>query len=84
MKKRGDEVGPSLCPTMENPVPVLQETGDSSPTDSRWLNVIADSVKPDRADRMAPPVRVFPSYMLLVAPAPNRPVFATWLNNKLP
>ena len=40
----GDEVRPSLCPTMENPDLVFQETGDSSPTHSRRLNVIADKL----------------------------------------
>ena len=40
----GDEVRPSLCPTMENPDLVFLETGDSSPTHSRWLNVIADKL----------------------------------------
>ena len=78
----GGGVGPSLCPTMENLDPVFQKTGDSSLTHSRRLTVIADklypvSAKPDRADRMVPPVRVFPSNMLLVAPALSGPVFAT-------
>ena len=27
--RRGDEVGPSMCPTMENPYLVLKEAGDS-------------------------------------------------------
>ena len=44
MKKGGDEVGPSLCPNMENPDLVFQETGRSSPTHSRRLNVIADKL----------------------------------------
>ena len=72
---------------MENPDLVFQETGDSSPTHSRLLNVIADKLSSlmqlDRADRMVPPARVFPNNMLLLAPALSGPVFATWLNNKL-
>ena len=35
VKRGGDEVGPFLCPTMENPDLVLQETGDSSLTHYR-------------------------------------------------
>ena len=81
----GDEVRPSLCPSMENPDLVFQETGDSSPTHSRRLNVIAHKLSSltqlDRADRMVPPVRVFPNNILLVVPVLSGPVFATWLNN---
>ena len=59
----------------------------TTPTHSRWLNIIAHKLSSlmqlDRADRLVPPVRVFPSNMLLVAPGLSGPVFATWLNNKL-
>ena len=44
MKKEWGEVRPSLCPTMEIPDLVFQETGHSSPTHSRWQNVIADKL----------------------------------------
>ena len=40
----GDEVRPSVCPTMGKPDLVFQETGDFSPTHSRRLNVIADKL----------------------------------------
>ena len=72
MKGEGDEARPSLCPSVENPDLVFQETGDSSPTHSRRLNVIAHKLSSltqlNRADKMVPPVRVFPNNMLLVAP----------------
>ena len=59
--KKGGEM--KSCPSMENPDLVFQETGDSSSTHSRQLNVIADKLSSltqlDRADRMVPPVRVF-------------------------
>ena len=88
MKEKGkDEVRPSLCPFMGNPDLVFQETGDCSPTHSRRLNDIAHKLSSltqlDRADRMVPPVRVFPSNMLLVALGLIGLFFATWLNNKL-
>ena len=37
-EERGDEVRPSLCPSMGNPDLVFQETGDCNPTHSRRLN----------------------------------------------
>ena len=81
----GDEVRPSLCPSMRNPDLVFQETGDCSPTHSRWLNDIAHKLSRltqlDRVDRMVPPVRVFPSNMLLVALGLIGLFFSTWLNN---
>ena len=56
--------------TMENPDLVLQETGDSSPTHPRWLNVIADKLSrlgQTRQNRQrVPPVRGLPRNMLLV------------------
>ena len=83
----GDEVRPSLFPSMGNPDLVFQETGDCSPTHSRRLNDIAHKLSSltqlDRADRMVPPVRVFSSNMLLVALGLIGLFFATWLNNKL-
>ena len=42
-QRRGDEVGPLVCPSVENPDPVCQETGNSqSSTHPRPANVIAD------------------------------------------
>ena len=67
-----------MCPTVENPVLVHQETGNSQSTshprpaksDSRqaiqtWL---------DDSNRMVPSPRGVPSYMLRVAPAPGGPI----------
>ena len=80
----GDEVRPSLCPSVENPDLVFQETGDASLIHSRRLKVIAHKLSNltqlNKADRMVPPVRVFPNNMLLVAPGLSGPVFTTWLN----
>ena len=42
-QKRGDEIGLSVCPTVENTVLVYQETSNSQST-SRRLNVIADKL----------------------------------------
>ena len=69
----GDEVGLPVCPTVENPVLVHQETGNSQGTshprpaerDSRP----AIQTWPDHSYRMVPSPRGFPSYMLPVAPA---------------
>ena len=86
IKKEGDEFGPSLCPTMENPDLVLQETGNSADTfhAAECHSRQAVQARPNHQDRMLPPVRGLPCNILLVAPAPSGPVFATWLNNKLP
>ena len=78
-KEGGDEVGLPVCPTVENPVLVHQETGNSQGTshprpaerDSRqaiqtWL---------DHSNAMVPSPRGFQSYMLPVAPAKSGPVF---------
>ena len=77
-QRRGDEVRLPVCPTMENPVLVHQETGDSQGTshprpaehDSRqaiqtWL---------DHSDGMVPSPRSVQSYLLPVAPATGGPV----------
>ena len=78
---RRHEVGPTLCPTVENLYLGYQEASDShSPTHSRWLNVVADKLYrlgqtiqtewfliPD-------PSRGLPSNMQQVAPASNRPI----------
>ena len=72
---RGDEVGLPVCPTVENPVLVHQETCNSQGTphprpaehDSRQ----AIQTWPDHSNRMVPSPRSFSSYMLPVAPAPS-------------
>ena len=68
---RGDEVGFSLCPTVENPVLVHQETGNSRSTshprpaecDSRQ----AIQTWPDHSNGVVSSPRDVPSYMLPVA-----------------
>ena len=75
----GDEVRPSLCPSVENPDLLFQETGDSNPTHSRRLTVIAHKLSSltqlNRTDRRVPLVRVFRNEMPLVAPRLGGPVF---------
>ena len=71
INKGGDD--PFLCRTIENPDLVLQETGDSSPTHSRWLNVNKLSrIGQNRQNRQnGPSCQSFPSYILLVVQDPN-------------
>ena len=77
-KEGGDEIGLSVSPTVENPVLVHQETGNSQSTshprraerDSRQ----AIQTWPDYSNGMVPSPRGFPSYMLPVAPAISGPV----------
>ena len=72
-QRRGDEVGLTVCPTVENPVLVHQETGNSQSTshprpaerDSRQ----AVQAWPDHSNGMVPSSRGVPSYMLPVASA---------------
>ena len=77
-QRRGDEVRLPVCPTVENPVLVHQEKGNSQGTlhprpaecDSRQ----AIQIWPDHSNGLVPSPRSFPSYMLLVAPATSGPV----------
>ena len=77
-KEGGDEIGLTLCPTVENTVLVYQETSNSHSTshprpterDSRQ----AIQTWPDHSYRVVPSPRSIPSYMLPVAPAPGGPV----------
>ena len=70
---KGGEVGLPVCPTVENPVLVHQETGNSQGTshprpaecDSRQ----AIQTWPDHSNGVVPSSRGVPSYMLPVAPA---------------
>ena len=74
-KEWGDEVGLSVCPTVENPVLVHQETGNSQSTshprpaerDSRQ----AIQTWSDHPNGVVPLPRGVPSYMLPVASAPS-------------
>ena len=75
---RRHEVGPTLCPIVENLDLVYQETSDSqgpthprSPKCSSRQTIQTGS---DHPDRMVSPSRSFPNLMQQVAPASNRPI----------
>ena len=74
-KQGGDEVGPFVCPTVENPDLMHQETGNSQSSIHPWLaerdSRQAIQTRPDHSNGMVPSPRGVPSYMLLVAPAPS-------------
>ena len=72
-QRRGDEIGLPVCPTVENPVLVHQETGNSQGT-SHPRPAEHDSGQtiqtwPDHSNRMVPSPRSVSSYMLPMAPA---------------
>ena len=73
-----NEVGPTLCSTMENVDLVHQTSGHSqSPTYTRQAergSRQAISPRPDNSNRMVSPPRDFPGDMRQVAPARYRPV----------
>ena len=77
-KEGGDEDGPSLCPSMENPDLVYQQTGFSqSPTHSRpaeFGSRQAIQARPDNSNRVVPPSRGLPGNMQQVAPTSDRPL----------
>ena len=70
---RWDEVGLPVCPTVENPVLVHQETGNSRsmshPRPAERDSRQAIQTWPDHSDRMVPSPRGVPSHMLPVASA---------------
>ena len=70
------EVGPTLCPTLENLDLVLREASDSEgPTHSRPLKCSGRKtvqIGTDYSNRMVPPSRGFSSLVQQVAPASNR------------
>ena len=75
---RRHEVGPTLCPIVENLDLVYQETSDSqgpthprSPKCSSRQTIQTGS---DHPDRVVSPSRSFPNLMQQVAPASNRPI----------
>ena len=77
-KEGGDEVGLSVCPTVENPVLVYQ-TADNSQGMSHPRLAECDSRQaiqswPDHSNRVVTSSKSVPSYMLLVAPAPSGPI----------
>ena len=77
-QRGGDEVGVTVCPTVENPVLVHQTTGNSQGTshprpaerDSRQ----AIQAWPDHSNRVVTSSSSVPSCMLKVAPATSGPV----------
>ena len=73
---RGHEVGPTVCPTLENLDLVHQETSDSKgPTHSRPLKCSGGQtiqIGTDHPNIMVPPSRGFSSPVQQVAPASNR------------
>ena len=84
---RRHEVGPTLCPAMENLDLVYQETSDSeSLTHSRLAergSRPAIQARPDHSNRVVPPSRGFPNNMQQLA-WPQIDLFATRFNNKFP
>ena len=67
-----------MCPFVENPDLVYQETGNSQslthPRPAERDSRQTIQTRPDNSNRMVPPSRGLPSYMLPVAPAPRRPI----------
>ena len=72
------EVGPTLCPSMENFDLVHQTSGHpKSPTHPRPTKCDSGQIVPSRSNhsnRMVPPARGFSNLMQLVAPSSNRPI----------
>ena len=89
INRRGDEVGPSGCPSVENPDLVFQKTGYSkSPTHSRPAECgsrQAILARPDHSNRVVSPPRGLPNNMQMVAPTPDRPICydKSLFNNKM-
>ena len=75
---RRHEVGPTVCPTVENPDLVYQKTGNSQssthPGPTECGSRPAIQAGPDHSNRVVSPSRSFPRYMQQVALASNRPV----------
>ena len=77
-QRGGDEVGLPVCPIVENPVLVHQETdnsqGTSHPRPAERDSRQTIQARPDHPDGMVPSPRSVQSYMLPVAPATGGPV----------
>ena len=77
-QRSGDESGLPVCPTVENPVLVHEEIGNSQstshPRPAECYNRQTIQTWPDHSNRMVPSPGGVPSYMLPVAPAPSGPV----------
>ena len=84
---RGHEVGPTVCPTLENLDLVHRKTSDSKgPTHSGPLKCSGRQtvqIGTDHPNRMVPPSRGFPNPVQQVAPASNRSLCHE-IQNKLP
>ena len=75
-QRRRHEVGPSLCPTMEN-LDLVYQTSSKSPAHSGAAKRGSRQALPfrtDHSDRMVPPPRGVSSYMPQVAPTSDRSV----------
>ena len=77
INKQGDEVGPSVCPTVEKPDLVHREKGDSQSTTHASL-AECDSrqtiqARPDHSNRMVSPLGGISNNMQPVAAAPSGP-----------
>ena len=74
-KEGGMKSGGPVCPTVENPVLVHQETGNSQgmshPRPAERDNRQAIQTWPDHSNRVVPSPRSVSSYMFPVAPAPS-------------
>ena len=77
-KEWGDEVGPSVCPSVENPDLVYQETGNTQsathPRPAECDSRQTIQTRPNHSNRMVPSPRGLPSHLFPVAPAPSGPV----------
>ena len=77
-QRRGDEVGVTVCPTVENPVLVHQTTGNpqgtSHPRPAERDSRQAIQTWPDHSNRVVTSSSSIPSCMRKVAPAKSGPV----------
>ena len=77
-KEGGDEVGPSVCPSMENPDLVYQVTGNfhslTHPRPAECDSKKAFQTTPDHSIGVVSPSRGLSGNMCPVAPAPSGPV----------
>ena len=77
-QRRQDDVGPSVCPSVEVPDLVYQETGNrqssTHPRPGECDSSQTIQTRPDHSNRIVPSPRGLLSHMLPVAPAPSGPV----------
>ena len=82
-KEGGDEIGPSVCPSVENSNLVYQQTGYpqslTHPRSAERGSRQAIEARPDNSNRVVSPSRNLQGHMQQVAPTPNRP-FCTRFN----